>query len=213
MLSTPMAIAATATCAIPVSRPLHSARGGRIARCRPSRPLDHRQGPSRRPHGRGCTTRRPTTTGRATKDMAPQSTARQSVSTARTRRTAEYPRVSDADGAGSDGTVVQRVVAVVRRRWSRLSLVQLAPQPQLPPQQPPPPPPRSGRATASEPAPAWTATRLISGMLARPSRSSGRRRQLRDRPSDGAARTRPSSRCSGIRREASAQAYARSTLI
>jgi hypothetical protein len=42
----------------------------------------------------------------------------------------------------------------------------LAPQPQAPPpQQPPPPPPVDG--DASDPDPAWTATRLMSGMLAR----------------------------------------------
>jgi hypothetical protein len=41
----------------------------------------------------------------------------------------------------------------------------LAPQPQLPPQHPPPPPPVDG--DASELDPAWMATRLISGMLAR----------------------------------------------
>jgi hypothetical protein len=41
----------------------------------------------------------------------------------------------------------------------------LAPQPQLPPQHPPPPPPVDGDASALDPA--WTATRLMSGMLAR----------------------------------------------
>jgi hypothetical protein len=42
----------------------------------------------------------------------------------------------------------------------------LAPQPQLPPQQPPPPPPPL-EVDSSDPEPEWTATRLISGMLAR----------------------------------------------
>ena len=54
------------------------------------------------------------------------------------------------------------------RSGSRLTLGQLAPQPQLPPQQPPPPPPLAPTSgEASDPEPAWTATRLMSGMLAR----------------------------------------------
>ena len=48
---------------------------------------------------------------------------------------------------------------------SGLTLGQLAPHPQLPPQQPPPPPLTPGES--SDPEPAWTATRLMSGMLAR----------------------------------------------
>ena len=50
------------------------------------------------------------------------------------------------------------------RSGSRLTLGQLAPQPQLPPQQPPPP---LTPGESSDPEPAWTATRLMSGMLAR----------------------------------------------
>jgi hypothetical protein len=40
-------------------------------------------------------------------------------------------------------------------------------QPQLPPQHPPPPPPPLTLGDSSDPEPAWTATRLINGMLAR----------------------------------------------